>query len=145
MADLKQRVKKLERVIGHVAYALEVDGRTADGMTKAEAAATLRAAIASGEALDAKWGLPLVAQASKLTASWSGNSDDKIRRSRPAIHAVPTGSHPTNATSICGQVGLAVHENDGAPSPFDPDDAYACKRCAKKVTAEAKATEAPHG
>lgn len=44
-----ETLDRLERVIGHVAYALEVDGRTADGMTKAEAAATLRAAIASDE------------------------------------------------------------------------------------------------
>lgn len=34
------------RTVGHVAYALTMDARTADGMTKDAAAATLRAALA---------------------------------------------------------------------------------------------------
>lgn len=75
------------------------------------------------------------AGASKLTASWCGNSE-------PATHAVPMDSNPNNATSICGQVELVVHETErSAPSPFDPDSVHACKRCAKKARAAiAKAT-----
>ena len=39
------KVERLLRSLGHIAYALEQDGRTADGTTKAGAAASIRAAL----------------------------------------------------------------------------------------------------
>jgi len=46
---------RLRVVIGHVAAALEADGRTADGCTKADAAARLRAALLEAKGLDDRW------------------------------------------------------------------------------------------
>ena len=39
------KVERLIRTVGHIAYALEQDGRTADGTTKAGAAGGLRRAL----------------------------------------------------------------------------------------------------
>jgi len=47
--EMATRIERLERRMGHVAAALEADGRTADGMTKAEAVASLRELLEGSE------------------------------------------------------------------------------------------------